>query len=82
MVPLAMTSVDVQTSYPGAAARTRLVGPLSDGGECGVSGAGYLYFFGAYVPASGESIRAKSWPRSTRSPLSTLISFRYPLTLA
>jgi hypothetical protein len=49
---------DVQSTYPGAAARTRLVGALSDGGECDLSSTGYLCFYSAYVPAPSEAIKA------------------------
>jgi len=53
------TGIDVQSAYPGAAARTRLMGALSEGGECTYSSTGgYLGFYGAYVPAPSEAIKA------------------------
>ena len=46
---------EVRSSAPGNNARTRLVGALSEGGECSV-GAGELRFFSAAVPAANEQI--------------------------
>lgn len=51
-------NVEVRTALSGASFVTRLVGPLSEGGECNVISSSTLDFFTAYVPALNQSIEA------------------------
>ena len=48
--------VEVRSALPGNNFRTRLVGPLTSGGECNVVSGPVLAFFSRYVPALNESI--------------------------
>ena len=48
--------VEVRSAPPGQNFRTRLVGPLSSGGECNISSGPALSFFTAHVPALNEAI--------------------------
>jgi hypothetical protein len=50
-------NVEVVSTIPGQAARTRLLGALSEGAECGISSAPSLYFYTPYVPVPYEAIR-------------------------
>lgn len=52
-----VTEAQVATTVPGQAARTRLVGSLSEGAQCRVSESAQLRFYPAYVPAANEMIR-------------------------
>src|SRR5713226_962038 len=45
---------EVRSALPGQSYRTRLVGPLSSGGECNVYSGPTLDFFSLYVPALNE----------------------------
>lgn len=51
--------VEVRTVQPGQPYRTRLVGPLSAGGECNVYSGPTLDFFNQYVPALNEQIEVR-----------------------
>jgi hypothetical protein len=51
-----MPEVLVRSALPGQPFRTRLVGALSEGAECGISSTGDLYFYSANPPAPNESI--------------------------
>src|SRR5512146_802860 len=51
-----MPEVLVRSALPGQSFRTRLVGALSEGAECGISTSGALYFYSANPPAPNESI--------------------------
>lgn len=51
-------NVEVRTALSGANFVTRLVGPLSEGGECNVISGSTLDFFSPYVPALNQSIEA------------------------
>lgn len=51
-----MPEVLVRSALPGQSFRTRLVGALSEGAECGISTTGDLYFYSANPPAPNESI--------------------------
>jgi hypothetical protein len=51
--------VEVRTALPGQPYRTRLVGPLSTGGECNVYSGPTLDFFSKYVPALNEQIEVR-----------------------
>lgn len=53
---IAAADVEVRSALPGQNFRTRLVGPLSSGGECNVISGSTLSFFTAYVPALNETI--------------------------
>jgi hypothetical protein len=46
---------EVRSTLPGDSPRTRLVGALSDGAECSISGTG-LDFYTSHVPATNEAI--------------------------
>jgi hypothetical protein len=48
--------VTVRGTIPGQTARTRLISPLSDGGECSVSSEPALYFYSPYPPAMNEAM--------------------------
>lgn len=48
--------VEVRSALPGQNFRTRLVGPLSSGGECNIISGPALSFFTAYVPALNETL--------------------------
>ena len=48
--------VEVRTALPGNNFRSRLVGPLSSGGECNVVSGPTLTFFSRYVPALNEYV--------------------------
>ena len=48
--------VAVRSALPGQNFRTRLVGPLSSGGECNIISGPTLSFFTAHVPALNETI--------------------------
>jgi hypothetical protein len=47
---------EVRSALPGQSYRTRLVGPLSSGGECNIYSGPTLDFFSQHVPASNELI--------------------------
>src|SRR5205823_4776687 len=47
---------EVRSALPGQSYRTRLVGPLSSGGECNIYSGPTLDFFSPYVPALNELI--------------------------
>lgn len=47
---------EVRTTIPGQSTRTRLVGAVSEGGECGVFDIPQLRFHSQHVPVSGEKI--------------------------
>ena len=49
----------VRSALPGQPFRTRLVGPLSSGGECNIYSGAVLDFFSSYVPASNEQIEVR-----------------------
>lgn len=51
-------NVEVRTALSGANFVTRLVGPLSEGGECDVVSSTTLDFFTQYVPVLNQSIEA------------------------
>jgi hypothetical protein len=51
-----MPEVLVRSALQGQPFRTRLVGALSEGAECGISTNGSLYFYSANPPAPNESI--------------------------
>jgi len=51
--------VEVRTALPGQPYRTRLVGPLSAGGECNVYSGPILDFFNQYVPTLNEVIQVR-----------------------
>lgn len=51
-----MPEVLVRSALPGLPFRTRLVGGLAEGAECGISSSGDLYFYSANPPAPNESI--------------------------
>lgn len=53
------TDVEVRSALPGQPYRTRLVGPLSSGGECNVYSGPTLDFFNPYVPALNEQIEVR-----------------------
>jgi hypothetical protein len=48
--------VTVRGTIPGQTTRTRLISPLSDGGECSVSSEPALYFYSPYPPAMNEAM--------------------------
>ena len=50
--------VEVRSALPSQNSRSRLVGPLSSGGECNIISGPALSFFTAYVPALNETIEA------------------------
>jgi hypothetical protein len=60
-----MPEVLVRSALPGQPYRTRLVGGLSEGAECGISSSGNLYFYSANPPAPNEAIvvtyRTSAW---------------------
>jgi hypothetical protein len=47
---------EVRSALPGQSYRTRLVGPLSSGGECNIYSGPTLSFFTLYVPALNELV--------------------------
>ncbi len=47
---------EVRSALPGQSYRTRLVGPLSSGGECNIYSGPTLDFFSQHVPATNELI--------------------------
>jgi len=49
----------VRSALPGQPFRTRLVGPLSSGGECNIYSGNVLDFFSSYVPALNEQIEVR-----------------------
>lgn len=51
--------VEVRSALPGVPYRTRLVGPLSAGGECNVYSGPTLDFFNQHVPALNEFIEVR-----------------------
>jgi hypothetical protein len=51
-----MPEVLVRSALQGQPFRTRLVGALSEGAECGISTSGDLYFYSVNPPAPNESI--------------------------
>ena len=51
-----MPEVLVRSALPGQSFRTRLVGALSEGAECGISTSGALYFYSANPPSPNETI--------------------------
>ncbi|HEU5400685.1 MAG TPA: hypothetical protein VFU86_04965, partial [Terriglobales bacterium] len=51
-----MPEVVVRSALQGQPFRSRLVGALSEGAECGISSTGDLYFYSANPPAPNESI--------------------------
>jgi hypothetical protein len=53
-------TVQVRSALPSQTARTRLVGPSSEGGECSVSETA-LYFYSSEPPAPNEAIVANYW---------------------
>jgi hypothetical protein len=53
-------TVQVRSALPSEAARTRLVGASSEGGECSVSQAA-LYFYSSEPPAPNEAVVANYW---------------------
>jgi hypothetical protein len=61
-----MPEVLVRSALPGQAFRTRLVGGLAEGAECGISSSGDLYFYSANPPAPNETI-AVSYRTSSRA---------------
>jgi hypothetical protein len=61
--------VEVLSTIPGRATRTRLVGALSEGADCNISSRPELYFYSTSVPVANELIRAcyrSSGPASAR----------------
>lgn len=50
---------EVRTALPGVGYRTRLVGYLSEGAECGIYDTPELQFFSPYVPAPNEKIAVR-----------------------
>jgi hypothetical protein len=50
--------VTVRGTIPGQTTRTRLISPLSDGGECSVSSEPALYFYSPYPSAMDEAMVA------------------------
>ena len=66
-----IADVQVRSALSGQAARPRLVGPLSEGGECSVSSEPALYFYAAYPPAPNETLVASY--RSGRKSLARLL---------
>ena len=52
-------NVEVRTALPGLSYRTRLVGPLSSGGECNLFAGPTLDFFTAYVLAPSELLEVR-----------------------
>jgi len=50
---------EVRSALPGQSYRTRLVGPLSSGGECNIYSGPSLDFFSQYVPALNELIEVR-----------------------
>jgi len=50
---------EVRSALPGESYRTRLVGPLSSGGECNIYSGPSLTFFSQHVPALNELIEVR-----------------------
>ena len=50
-------SAEVRSAFPGQDYKTRLVGYISEGGECRVFDTPELHFHAEHVPASGEKIK-------------------------
>ncbi|HUS19119.1 MAG TPA: hypothetical protein VMZ25_05680 [Terriglobales bacterium] len=68
---LRIVGVEVRSTIPAQAARTRLVGSLAEGAECVLTVSGQLVFFSPFVPVPNETMVARY--RATGRAIARLI---------